>query len=76
MGQVMSMQEIRDRFAGEWVLIGYEDLDDDLNVLGGEVLAHSVHREDLSLGKTEPVVAVEGSGWGKQWPSIGASIAT
>jgi hypothetical protein len=47
MSQVMSMQEIRDRFAGEWVLIGYEELDEYLNVLRGEVLAHSVHRDEI-----------------------------
>ncbi len=62
MGQVMSMQEIRDRFAGEWVLIGYEDLDDDLNVLGGEVLAHSVHRDEIYqrlLSLKEKRIAIE-----------------
>lgn len=47
MGKVMSVREIRDRSAGEWVLIGYEELDEDLNVLRGEVLAHSVHRDEI-----------------------------
>ena len=47
MDQAMSMQEIRDKFAGEWVLIGYEESDEDLNVVRGEVLAHSVHRDEI-----------------------------
>ena len=62
MGQVMSMQEIRDGFAGEWVLIGYEELDDDLNVLRGEVLAHSVHRDEVYqrlLSLREKRIAIE-----------------
>jgi hypothetical protein len=47
MGKVMNMQEIRDKFTGEWVLISYEELDEDLNVRRGEVLAHSVHRDEI-----------------------------
>ena len=43
----MSMQEIKDQFKGEWVLISYGELDEDLNVLRGEVLAHSVHRDEI-----------------------------
>lgn len=29
------------------MLISYEELDEDLNVLRGEVLAHSVHRDEI-----------------------------
>ena len=62
MGQAMSMREIRDGFAGEWVLIGYEELDEDLNVLRGEVLAHSVHRDEIYqrlLSLKEKRIAIE-----------------
>jgi len=33
MDAIMGMPEIKEKFAGEWVLIGYEELDEDLNVL-------------------------------------------
>ena len=63
MGQMMNMREITERFAGEWVLIGYEELDEGLNVRKGRVLAHSPHRDKvyqrlLSL-KGEKNIAIE-----------------
>jgi len=39
------MSEIREQYAGEWVLIEYEELDEDLNVVRGKVLAHSTNRD-------------------------------
>ena len=44
------------------MLIGYEELDDDLNVLRGEVLAHSVHRDEVYqrlLSLKEKRIAIE-----------------
>lgn len=43
----MRMEEIRKRYQGEWVLIEYTKLDDDLNVLEGEVIAHSPNKEEI-----------------------------
>ena len=43
----MGMPEIKEKFAGEWVLIAYKELDEDLDVLIGKVLAHSVHRDEI-----------------------------
>jgi hypothetical protein len=40
----MKMAEIRERYAGEWVLIKFSsmvDLDDNLGVIDGEVVAHA-----------------------------------
>lgn len=44
------------------MLISYEELDEDLNVLRGEVLAHSVHRDEIYqrlLSPKEKRTAVE-----------------
>jgi alpha-mannosidase len=47
MGEIISLQEMRERYRGQWVLVGYEELDDDLNVLRGEVLAHSPDKDEI-----------------------------
>lgn len=43
----MEMTEIRKRYRGEWVLIEYTELDDELSVIDGEVIAHSPNREEI-----------------------------
>ena len=43
----MKVEEIRRRYRGEWVLIEYNKLDDDLNVVEGEVIAHLPNREEI-----------------------------
>lgn len=48
----MTMEEIKKKFKGEWVLIEYSQLDEHLAVLDGEVIAHSldkkfIYREQL-----------------------------
>jgi hypothetical protein len=43
----MKMEEIRKRYLDEWVLIEYTKLDDDLNVIEGEVIAHSPDRDEI-----------------------------
>ena len=47
MNEMMSLQEMRERYHGQWVLVGYEELDDDLNVLRGHVLAHSPSKDEV-----------------------------
>jgi hypothetical protein len=41
------MGEIRKRYAGQWVLIEYRELDDQLNVIDGEVITHSPDKETI-----------------------------
>jgi len=41
------MQEIRKQYQDEWVLIEHSKLDDDLNVIEGEVIAHSPNKEEI-----------------------------
>jgi len=43
----MKMEEIRKQYQDEWVLIEYSKLDDDLNVIEGEVIAHSPNKEEI-----------------------------
>jgi hypothetical protein len=44
---VMKMAEIRERYKDEWVLIEYTKLDEELNVVEGEVIAHSPSRDEI-----------------------------
>jgi hypothetical protein len=46
----MEMAQIREQYEGEWVLIKFgsmADLDENLAVIEGEVVAHSPNREDI-----------------------------
>ena len=47
------MAEIRKRYKGEWVLIEYTKLDDELNVVEGEVVVHSKDREEIYRAQME-----------------------
>jgi alpha-mannosidase len=42
--KILSLEEIIHLYPSEWVLIAYTELDEDLNVIRGEVLAHSPER--------------------------------
>ena len=62
---VLSMDEIREEYKDEWVLIEYEELDDDLNVKKGRVIAHSYCKEEIyaRLSETKGTnVAIEYTG--------------
>ena len=43
----MRWEDIRKRYAGQWVLIEYQQLDEHLNVIEGEVVAHSPEKEEM-----------------------------
>ena len=43
----MKLEEIKNQYQGEWVLIEYTLLNDNLVPLEGEVLAHSKNRDKL-----------------------------
>ena len=45
--QILTLEEIISLYPDEWVLIAYTELDEDLNVIQGEVLAHSPDRDQL-----------------------------
>ena len=47
MNQVMNVKAIKEQYAGEWVLIAYTELDDEMRVIRGQVLAHSPDRDEV-----------------------------
>lgn len=38
---------MKDRYYGEWLLIAYTEIDEDMNAIEGEVLAHSPNRDEV-----------------------------
>jgi hypothetical protein len=59
MSEIMNFEEMKHHYAGEWLLIAYTEIDDNLQVKKGEVLAHSPQQKDiyqaLNLVKDIPV---------------------
>lgn len=47
MAEVLSFEEMKKRYYGEWLLIAYTEMDEEMNVLKGEVLAHSPDRDQV-----------------------------
>jgi len=47
MGELLTTEEIEDRFAPEWVLIGEPQTDDEQRLLRGRVLFHSPDRDEV-----------------------------
>lgn len=47
MSQVITFEEMKRRYQGEWLLIAYKDLDDQMQVIEGEVLAHSPDQSEI-----------------------------
>ena len=45
MGEMLTRAEMEAQFDGEWVIVANPDLDKDLNVLSGEVIAHGTDRD-------------------------------
>lgn len=63
--QILTLEEIVSLYPQEWVLIAYTELDEDLNVIRGEVLAHSPDRDLLynnALSRKGKSVAIEYTG--------------
>ena len=45
--ELLSMKKIVEKYKDEWVLIEYEELDEDLNVKKGKVIAHSPRKDEI-----------------------------
>lgn len=45
--QILTFEEMRQKYWGEWLLIDYAELDEDQRVLRGHVLAHSPDRDEI-----------------------------
>jgi len=46
-GKILSLEEIFSLYPDEWVLIVNPELDKELNVIRGEVLAHATERDEI-----------------------------
>jgi hypothetical protein len=47
MSLIMTFEEIQRNYDGEWVLIAYTETDENLQVIKGEVIAHSNNKEEI-----------------------------
>jgi hypothetical protein len=47
MDKILTLQQMSDRYNNEWLLIAYTELDENMVVVRGEVLAHSPHQSDI-----------------------------
>lgn len=47
MSEMMTFEEIKQNYNEQWVLIAYSETDEDLQVVKGKVIAHSVNKEDI-----------------------------
>lgn len=47
MAEILTLEEMQQRYNGEWLIIAYTEIDEDLNVIRGEVLAHSPSQEEI-----------------------------
>lgn len=43
----MTLEEIKQQYPNQWVLIEFTQLDDELRVVDGEVIAHSPSRDEI-----------------------------
>jgi hypothetical protein len=47
MAPILTIEEIRDRYPSEWVLIGEPEVDDQTRLRAGRVLFHSAIRDEV-----------------------------
>jgi len=61
----MTLQEIYLHYPNEWVIIEFTELDDNLKVLDGEVVAHSPSKDEIDrilMGAHQEKLALEFTG--------------
>ncbi|HEX4951256.1 MAG TPA: hypothetical protein VFZ34_31655 [Blastocatellia bacterium] len=47
MSTVLTYDEIKERFPDKWLLIADAEMDDEMNILRGKVVAHSKDRDEV-----------------------------
>jgi hypothetical protein len=47
MCEILDYEEIKQRYNGQWVIIADHEIDEDLEVLAGEILAHSSNETEI-----------------------------
>jgi hypothetical protein len=63
----MRLDEIKQQFPNEWVLIEFTELDDELKIVDGKVIAHSPSRAEIEkelVRLKNPKIAIEYTGEG------------
>ncbi|PSM48141.1 hypothetical protein C7Y66_16055 [Chroococcidiopsis sp. CCALA 051] len=45
--EIITFEEMQHRYAGKWVLIAEHESDENMRVVRGEVLVHSVNRDEV-----------------------------
>ena len=55
MSKLMTFKEMKHHYQGKWLLIADQDLDDQMQVIKGEVFAHSPHQSDIDKILAFPV---------------------
>jgi hypothetical protein len=61
----MRLEEIKTRYPDEWVIIEFTELDDELKIVDGEVIAHSHDRDEIEkelMDLRKPHIAIEYTG--------------
>jgi hypothetical protein len=56
MGEILTYDEMKTRYDGEWVLVQDPEVDEHLRVLRGKVISHHVERDAMyqDMGKLRP----------------------
>jgi hypothetical protein len=44
---ILTLEQMKERYPDEWLLIAFTALDQHLNVVAGEVIAHSTERDEI-----------------------------
>jgi hypothetical protein len=47
MANILTLEEMKQQYHDEWLLIAYTEIDENLKVIRGEVLTHSPNAEDV-----------------------------
>lgn len=65
MAESITFQQMKEQYPDQWLLVTTVETDDDMNLVRGEVLAHSVNRDEIYrrlLDVTGKNVAIEYTG--------------
>ncbi len=47
MREIITFQQMKERYPDQWLLVACAETDAEMNVVRGEVLAHSANRDDV-----------------------------
>ena len=65
MAETITFQQMKERYPDQWLLVACAETDDDMNLVRGEVLAHSGSRDEVYrclLGVAGKNLAIEYTG--------------